>query len=144
MGGERSSSQPQESLEVQSWYETAKKARVDSLATGREFSRSMISLCAGGIPVYLGLLKLVLPEGYTFSSWNGLLVVLPAILFLVGIVVFALAFYPPSRGVSFDDYFETVEFLSFLMRRRQRLNVAGLVVFVLGNALGILVIVLHL
>jgi len=138
------SSRPSESLEVQSWRETAKKARVDSLSTGREFSRSMISLCAGGIPVYLALLKLVLPEGFVFSSWGGFLTISPAILFLTGIIVFAIASYPPARGVNLDDDFETIEFTSWLMTRRTRLNLAGLVVFVLGNALGILVIVLHL
>jgi len=122
MQEEEKTSQPEPSLEMQSWYETAKKARVDSLATGREFRKSMISLCASGIPVYLGLLKLVLPEDSAFSFWQGSLSIMPTIIFLAGVVLFGVAFYPPGKGIRLDDYWETVEFLGFLMFRRHRLN----------------------
>jgi hypothetical protein len=144
MSNDMSPFQGSESLEVQSWRETAKKARIDSLSTGREFSKSMISLSAGAIPVYLALLKLVLPDSFKFSSWGGLVTMLPAFLFLFGVILFAIAYYPPARGVDFDDDNDIVNFISFLMERRTRLNIAGLIVFVLGNALGILVIVFHL
>ena len=136
--------QGSESLEVQSWRETAKKARVNSLSTGREFSKSMISLSAGGIPVYLALFKLVLPDNFTFSSWGGFLAILPAFLFLLGVILFAIAYYPPARGVDFDDDNDIINFISYLMERRTRLNLAGLIVFVLGNTLGILVILFYL
>ena len=144
MKNDMSPLQGSESLEVQSWRETAKKARIDSLSTGREFSKSMISLSAGAIPVYLALLKLVLPENYTFSSWGGFLAILPAFLFLLGVILFAVAYYPPARGVNFDDDNDIINFTSYLMERRTRLNLAGLIVFVLGNTLGILTIVFHL
>ena len=144
MQEEKRASQPAPSLEVQSWQETAKKVRVDSLATGREFSKSMISLCASGIPVYLALLKLVLPEDSTFDLRGGFLSILPAFIFLVGVVLFAVAFYPPSKGINLDNLTETAGHLSSLMWRRQRLNIAGLVAFVLGNLMGIVVVISHL
>jgi hypothetical protein len=136
--------QPEASVEMKSWYEAAKKMRIDSLATGREFSRSMISLCASGVPVYLGLLKFVLPAGYSFEFIDGLLSISPAILFLVGTVIFAVASYPQVRGLNLDDYNAITEVLTFLVLRHRRLNFIALCAFILGNIFGILVIVLKL
>ena len=56
----------------------------------------------------------------------------------------AVAFYPPSKGINLDNLTETAGHLSSLMWRRQRLNIAGLVAFVLGNLMGIVVVISHL
>ncbi len=43
----------------------------------------MITLCTGAIPVYLGLLSFVLPDNYSFGFWDGIFVIIPAIIFLL-------------------------------------------------------------
>ena len=129
------------SLEEESWCEMAKKIRVESLSTGREFCKSMITLCTGGIPVYLGLLNFVLPEFRSFGSWGGFMAIFPAFVFLASTVVFTYAYYPPlKKFANLDNYEDTVEYLRYLMRRRMKWTKIGLIIFMLGNTLGILVI----
>ena len=54
-------------------YEAGKSLLIDSINTGREFCKFMITISTSAIPIHLGLLKFVLPEKYTlnFQSRNN-------------------------------------------------------------------------
>ena len=63
-------------------YEAGKTILIDSIRTGREFCQSMIKISIGAIPIYLGILGFILPNDYSLGISSGLVMVLPAIMFL--------------------------------------------------------------
>jgi hypothetical protein len=125
-------------------YEAGKTLLVNSINTSRDFAKFMISVSTGAIPVYLGLLKFVLPENYTLGLWDGILAVTPAIVFLVASIVFTLAYFPTTDYFSLDIIEEIEKVHKTTIKRRNRYTTSGFVVFLCGNALGILVVTLNL
>src|SRR5438105_2716297 len=64
-------------------YEAGKKLLLDSVSIGQDFCKLMIGLANGAIPIYAGLLTLILPKGFAFGSFEGFVLVIPAFLFLL-------------------------------------------------------------
>lgn len=84
-------------------YEAGKSILIDSLETGREFCKSMISISTGAIPIYLGILTIILPEKFTLGFAAGGLIALPAIGFLITSLLFVIGYLPVSGEISLDD-----------------------------------------
>jgi hypothetical protein len=85
-------------------YEAGKTLLIESITTGREFCKFMISVSTGAIPIYLGLLKFVLPEHYILSLEQGIFAVVPAVFFLTASVIFAIGYYPQAGRFYLDIY----------------------------------------
>ena len=51
-------------------YEAGKEMLISSISTAREFCKFMITVLTGAIPLYLGLLKFVLPENIRLPVSN--------------------------------------------------------------------------
>jgi len=83
-------------------YEAGKTLLVESITTGREFCKFMITMSTSAIPIHLGLLKFVLPEKYTLSLSQGIFAVIPAFVFLIAAIIFTLGYYPQMGNFSLD------------------------------------------
>ena len=120
-------------------YDAGKALLVESIEVGREFCKFMIGVCSGAIPIYLGLLKFLLPEHYTLSWEQGLVFAAPTVLFLVGSVVFAIGYFPQQGHLSLDLPSEIERERSITIQRRRRLAFLGFSAFVLGTVAAVVV-----
>jgi len=125
-------------------YEAGKTLLIESITTGREFCKFMISVSTGAIPIYLGLLKFVLPEHYTISLKQGILVVVPVVLFLIASVVFTFGYYPQAGRFSLDILNEIERERTKTIRRRAKLTWVGFSIFLIGALTAIASIVMNL
>lgn len=125
-------------------YEAGKILLIESITAGREFCKFMISVSTGAIPIYLGLLKFVLPDDYTLSLEQGIFAVVTAFLFLIASVVFAFGYYPQAGRFSLDIINEIESERTKTIRRRAKLTWAGFGVFLIGAITAITNIVIIL
>ena len=113
----------------QAIYEAGKSLLIDSVSTGREFCKFMISNCMSAIPIYLALVKFVLPEKYSLSFNEGIIALIPALLFLVSGIIFVIGYFPQQGKASLDIPAEIERERSNTVRRRQNRSVVGFVIF---------------
>lgn len=125
-------------------YEAGKMLLTDSITTGRDFCKFMISLSTGAIPIYLGLLKFVLPEHYTLSLQQGVLAIIPVVLFLIASIVFTIGYYPQVSQFSLDVIDEIEKERTRTIFRRKKLSLIGFSIFLIGTVNAIVTIIVTL
>jgi hypothetical protein len=110
-------------------YEAGKSMLIESISVGREFCKFMIGTSMGAIPIYLALLKFILPEKYVPSLQVGLLALIPPVLFLSAGVVFLIGYFPQIGTASLDIPKEIEDERKTSVQRRYRLSIGGFTVF---------------
>lgn len=113
----------------QALFEAGKKLLADSIDVGREFCKFMITTSMTGIPVYLGLLKVVLPQTYRPTLAVGAFLLLPAIVFLIAALVSVIGYLPHVTAFSLDlpDAINTAR--TSTIERRRRFGLAAVALF---------------
>ena len=125
-------------------YEAGKTLLIDSVKTGQEYCKSMITLALSAIPVYLGLLAFLLPEGYVLGFAAGATIAVPALLFLVAAVLFSAGYMPAVKKFSLDVINEIERAREQVLKRRARFIWGGFGFFLLGALGAICVVILNL
>lgn len=69
-------------------YEMGKEMLKSSITTVRDFCKFMINISMGVIPIYLGVLKLVLPKNITLSPTELLSFMISPLLFIISAIIF--------------------------------------------------------
>ena len=117
-------------------YEAGKTLLVQSVEVGREFCKFMTTTALGAIPVYIGLLKLVLPKDYSLQSYDEIVFLSPPRLFLLAAIVFVLGYFPQRGSLSLDLPAEIDRERSTSINRRYRFSIAGFTILCIGVAIG--------
>jgi len=125
-------------------YETGKEMLKSSISTARDFCKFMITVSTGAIPIYLGLLKLVLPENTMLSLTELLLSTIPPFFFLIGAIVFTLGYFPQVDYFSLDIIDEIKRAYEKTVIKRRKFTICGTALFVIGTILAILSITIHI
>jgi len=125
-------------------YETGKDMLKSSISTARDFCKFMITISTGAIPIYLGLLKLVLPPNITLPRTDLLLSIFPAFFFLISALVFIFGYFPQVDYFSLDIIDEIRQAYEKTVAKRRKLSILGTSFFVVGTILAILSIAIHL
>jgi hypothetical protein len=113
-------------------YEAGKSLLIESITTGRNFCKFMITMSTSAIPIYLGLLKFVMPEKYTLTFNQGIYAVIPAIVFLISAIIFTVGYYPQAGNFSLDIIEEIEREREKTIRKRKNLTWIGFSFFLLG------------
>jgi hypothetical protein len=113
-------------------YEAGKSLLIESITTGRDFCKFMITMSTSAIPIYLGLLKFVMPEKYTLTLNQGIYAVIPAIVFLISAIIFTVGYYPQAGNFSLDIIEEIEREREKTIRKRKNLTWIGFSFFLLG------------
>ena len=113
-------------------YEAGKNLLVESIGVGREFCKFMTTTTLSAIPIYLALLKLVLPRDYVLQAHSEVVFLVPPVVFLASSVVFILGYFPQSGRLSLDLPVEIERERSKTIVRRQRYALGGFVIFAIG------------
>jgi len=117
-------------------YEAGKTLLVQSVEVGREFCKFMTTTALGAIPVYIALLKLVLPKDYSLQSYDEIVFLSPPLLFLLAAIVFVLGYFPQRGSLSLDLPAEIDRERSTSINRRYRFSIAGFTIFCIGVVIG--------
>ncbi len=125
-------------------YEAGKTMLIESVEVGRDFCKFMTTTVVGAIPVYIGLLKLVLPRDYTLKSFDEAVFLTPPILFLFAAVVFVLGYFPQKGQLSLDLPAEIEQERSVTITRRYKYAIVGFSVFCAGVAMATWVLIKRL
>jgi len=125
-------------------YEAGKTILIDSIRTGREFCQSMIKISIGAIPIYLGILGFILPNDYSLGISSGLVMALPAIMFLIASIFFTFGYLPVTVHFSLDIVEEVEKERDKIIRRRSRLIKIGFTIFALATLIAIAVIIVNI
>jgi hypothetical protein len=119
----------------QALYEAGKKLLVDSVDTGRDFCKFMITTNLAAIPVYLGLLKLMLPDTY-YPTWTaGVVLMLPPVVFMVGASLSVSGYLPRLSTFSLDLPAEIDAEREATIQRRRHFALAAAVLFAVSAIL---------
>lgn len=121
----------------QALYEAGKHILIESINTGRDFCKFMTTTAIGAIPIYLALLKLVLPKDYVLKSYDDFLFFLPAALLLIATIVFVIGYFPQKGALSLDLPAEIERERSATINRRQQYATWGFVAFCIAVVLAI-------
>lgn len=124
-------------------YEAGKSLLVDSHATGREFCKSMMSMALGAVPIYIGVLGFI-TSSQSIHAQVSVSLVLPALLFLLAAVLFAISYFPIAKKFSLDIIEEIEAVRQADLRRRRRITHVALAVFVTGVFLAIAIMATEL
>ncbi len=124
--------------------ETGKAILKDSVATGREFCKSMIGTSTGAIPVYLGILTFLLPKEFGLGIPAGWTIATPAVGFLISAVLFTLGYLPISDKFSLDIIEEIEAALEKNIAYRKRFIWSGMIVYIVSALLSIWAIIVNL
>lgn len=111
-------------------YEVGKKMLADSIDVGRDFSKFMISLASGGIPIYVGLLGLLGAKEFTSLAFYA-----PPALLVASVVLFVIAYFPRYGRYSLEISEEIEAARTRAVQGRNGLLRAGLAVFLVAVAL---------
>ncbi len=125
-------------------YEAGKKLLVDSVDVSREFCKFMTTTTIGAIPIYLALLKLVLPKDYSLQSYDEIKFVIPPLLFLISAILFVLGYFPQKGLLCLDLPAEIEHEQSATIRRRYRFATTAFIIFCAGIIYGSWVVVIKL
>jgi hypothetical protein len=109
-------------------YEAGKSLLVESVGVGREFCKFMTTTSLSAIPVYLGLLKLILPTDNALKG-SQLVLLVPPIAFLIASVLFIIGYFPQRGSLSLDLPSEIEKERSAIIARRQTFAISGFCLF---------------
>jgi len=113
-------------------YEAGKSLLVESIGVGREFCKFMTTTALSAIPIYLALLKLVVPKDYILQSHAEVVFLAPPVMFLASSIVFVLGYFPRRGRLSLDLPVEIDSERTKTIVRRQRFALVGFVIFAAG------------
>ena len=125
-------------------YEVGKDMVKSSINTGNDFCKFMIPVSTGAIPIYLGLLKFVLPEDFTLPASKLVLSIVPPILFFVSAIIFILGYFPRVDRFSLEIVGGIERAYEKTVNRRGMFINCGIAVFLVGSAFAIFSIILHI
>ncbi len=92
----------------------------------------MIGAATGAIPVYVGLLGLVMPEQYRFTGWEQVFVTTPVVLLLFAAILFVVGYFPGKGSGSLDNLGDINNLRNESINHRHCFALFGFAIFVLG------------
>lgn len=116
-------------------YDAGRALLIESVAVGREFCKSMITVSTSAIPIYVALVGLAVGENFHPNVRQGLVLVLGPVVLLGATTVFAMGCFPKQATFSLDLPAEIEAARLAIVKKRQRLAVIGFALFVAGVVL---------
>lgn len=136
--------------ENQALIDVGKSLIQNSLNVGKDFCKFMVPITTGAIALYTGLLKFVLGAQYVPNNQSfipglgiapGLIVALPALLYILAALVFAWGVLPEGGNISLDVPSTIRTYRESYIKRSRIIIIVGFGLFALANLSAVAVIV---
>jgi hypothetical protein len=115
--------------------EAGKSLLTSSVTTGRDFAKTMAPVCTAAITLYFAALKAIAPNKSQFSPWDGALIVVPSLAFLLASVFFVVAYAPRLRAISLNIVSDLANAIDGVLLHQHTWNQRGLWTFLLATLL---------
>jgi hypothetical protein len=125
-------------------YEAGKSLLIDSVTTAREFCKSMITISASAIPIYLGILSYLLPKEYELGVRAGITISGPAVGLLLASAIFVIGYLPITSKFSLDVIEEIEQERDKVIKHRNKFVRVGLIVFIFSSLWAIYAVVINI
>ena len=100
--------------------------------TLQDFCKSMLSFTIGAIPVYLGLLKLIITDTSILTVGDKVLIFIPFIFFLGSSIIFLVGYQPKNVTFALNDITKIELARNTLYKKRMVATWLGLSIFFIG------------
>lgn len=124
--------------------ESGKKLYEEAIDSTREFSKTMIGISLGAIPVHFAIVKYLLGDTINIILTLKMLLAIPPVLFLLSSVFFIVSFLPKLKMISLDDLREVREARNEIVCSRRKLNLIGTAVLLCGILLSMTLVLIVL
>jgi hypothetical protein len=117
--------------------EVGKDILKNSRTTLREFSNYMTSISSGAIATYILIVGLLIPKNTILYSDYYVIIIIPAIIYLICIVIFNLAYYPRGSRLNLNSI-DSIEIThKKIIRDRHKYITAGMYLFLISTGIAI-------
>jgi hypothetical protein len=106
-----------------------------SAEVGRDFCKTMITVCSGAIPIHIALVGLAAGKEFDFNFGAGLFAVAGPIFYLLAVGAFALGYFPSRKLISLEKIGTVAEARESTLDRRYGWATAGMASFGIGVVL---------
>jgi len=120
--------------------EAGREMLISSIRNGRDFCKFMVGITSGSLPVYLGLLKLVVRSPDALSVWERAAIALPVGPFLFAIWFFVVGCLPRERQFAVDVIEQIQEARAETMKELRIYTIRAVRCFMVGTVLAAVVI----
>lgn len=98
----------------------------------RDFCKFMITFTVGAIPVFLGILGLVISTDDILSATQIAFIYIPFVIFIASSIIFLVGYFPKFQKLPLDDVLKIEEHRETIYNKRKLLIILGLSLFLLG------------
>lgn len=112
--------------------ETGAEMLAKSVEVGRDFCKTMMTVCSTAIPIHVTLVGLATGKEFNFSLEQGALALLGPALYLVALAIFAYGYFPGRGSFSLEDVDSIATVRNAAIDRRYGSALIGVIVFVLA------------
>jgi hypothetical protein len=117
-------------------YEAGKTLLVESVETGREFCKTMITVASGAVAVFVALLGVVVPKDHIMTPAEGARGIATGVIFLLAALSFVVGYLPRPGSLSLDLPSSIESTRQSIIRWRLRWGWIGFILFVIGVTVG--------
>jgi hypothetical protein len=112
--------------------EAGKAMLLDSIDVGRDFCKTMITVCSGAVPIHVALIGLAAGKDFDFDTATGALALAAPLLYLGALCVFAFGYFPSRGTLSIENLDSIEQARVHAVERRYGSAQIGVVIFVVG------------
>lgn len=131
-------------IQTEGMIEVGKEMMKKSIEVGRDYCKFMITTSFSAIPIYLGLLKLVIPEDANITNNVLIFLFVGPTLFIVSALIFIGGYLPKVESLSLDDPRSIADAHSGIIKTRVNIIIAGTIVFIIACIVSIIRVALYL
>jgi hypothetical protein len=106
-------------------HKAVEKLYLESVDVGRDFSKSLITLCSSLFPAYVALSGFTASSGQVVSRQGSYLRFAPCLALLFALVLFIASYFPAALSVRLLSPGEVAQIREQIVKRRRRVLFAG-------------------
>lgn len=122
-------------------YDAGSNLLKESISTGRDYCKNMITTSLSAIPIYIALIKLYIPDKMLISNIIDFSWLMPIIFFLIASIIFSFGYLPGHSVISLEYPDKVQNLLDKAIKRRFYLGIIGFLLLVLGISDSIFILV---
>ena len=122
-------------------FKLTEKLFLESLDIGKDFSKSMITICMGLFPVYLGIISFLLGRPAFKNYYEAFIFLLPCSTLIIALVFFLLSYFPAISKVTIIAPEQSAYIRERIIKRRRVFTLLGILVLLSSQILLALLVV---
>jgi len=120
------------SIQNEALLEAGKEMLSKSVEVGRDFCKTMVTVCGAAIPIHVALVGLAAGKEFKFDLLQGLLALAGPALYLIAMCTFSYGYFPGRSAMSLEDVDSIAKARDSALERRYESALGGTSLFAFG------------